>query len=145
MRFIAVNLSKYFKNRMISIEHIAIWTIDLEKMKSFYCRFFGATANQKYVNIKTGFESYFLSFTKGARLEIMHSPSVVDIPKDILLQTKGLVHFAIAVGSIEKVNELTETLAYEGFTIIGKPRTTGDGYYESVVLDPENNRIEITV
>lgn len=129
----------------MSIEHIAIWTIDLEKMKSFYCRFFGATANQKYVNPETNFESYFLSFAKGARLEIMYSPAVVDIPKDILLKTKGLIHFAISVGSIEKVNQLTETLANEGFTVIGKPRTTGDGYYESVVLDPENNSIEITV
>lgn len=129
----------------MSIEHIAIWTIDLEKIKSFYCRFFGATANQKYVNPKTNFESYFLSFAKGARLEIMYSPAVVDIPKDILLKTKGLIHFAISVGSIEKVNQLTETLANEGFTVIGKPRTTGDGYYESVVLDPENNSIEITV
>ena len=75
----------------------------------------------------------------------MYSPTVVDIPKDILLKTKGLIHFAISVGSIEKVNQLTETLANEGFTVIGKPRTTGDGYYESVVLDPENNSIEITV
>ncbi len=130
----------------MSIEHIAIWTIDLEKMKSFYCQYFGAESNQKYVNPNTKFESYFLSFGEGStRLEIMYSPSVVDIPTDILQQTKGLVHFAISVGSIEKVNELTETLANDGFTVIGKPRTTGDGYYESVVLDPENNRIEITV
>lgn len=130
----------------MSIEHIAIWTIDLEKVRSFYCQYFGAKSNQKYVNPNTNFESYFLSFDEGStRLEIMYSPSVVDIPIDILQKTKGLVHFAISVGSIEKVNELTETLANDGFTVIGKPRTTGDGYYESVVLDPENNRIEITV
>ncbi|MET3126447.1 lactoylglutathione lyase [Arcicella rosea] len=103
----------------MSIEHIAIWTIDLEKMKSFYCRFFGATANQKYVNPKTNFESYFLSFAKGARLEIMYSPTVVDIPKDILLKTKGLIHFAISVGSIEKVNQLTETLATKALQLLG--------------------------
>ncbi len=30
------------------------------------------------------------------------------------------------------------------FEIAGAPRTTGDGYYESVVLDPEKNIIEIT-
>lgn len=115
-------------------------------MKAFYCQYFGAKSNQKYVNSNTNFESYFLSFDEGStRLEIMYSPSVVDIPTDILQKTKGLVHFAISVGSIEKVNELTETLANDGFSVIGKPRTTGDGYYESVVLDPENNRIEITV
>ena len=42
------------------------------------------------------------------------------------------------------VDSLTETLRKDGFEIIGEPRTTGDGYYESVVLDPDKNRIEIT-
>jgi lactoylglutathione lyase len=28
--------------------------------------------------------------------------------------------------------------------LLGEPRRTGDGYYESVILDPEGNRIEIT-
>lgn len=27
---------------------------------------------------------------------------------------------------------------------ISGPRTTGDGYYESCILDPEGNQIEIT-
>ena len=30
-----------------------------------------------------------------------------------------------------------------GFKIIGEPRTTGDGCYESVFLDPDGNRVEI--
>jgi lactoylglutathione lyase len=33
----------------------------------------------------------------------------------------------------------------DGIQVIGEPRTTGDGYYESVVLDPEGNRVEVTV
>jgi lactoylglutathione lyase len=32
------------------IEHIAIWTSDLEQMKSFYMRYFGAKCNTKYHN-----------------------------------------------------------------------------------------------
>lgn len=56
----------------MKIEHIGLWTTDLEKMKAFYCDFFKATANEKYHNQKSGFQSYFLSFTDGARLEIMH-------------------------------------------------------------------------
>jgi lactoylglutathione lyase len=32
----------------------------------------------------------------------------------------------------------------EGVAVLDGPRRTGDGYYESVVLDPEGNRIEIT-
>ncbi len=59
-------------------------------------------------------------------------------------QYKGLIHFAVSTASPGNVNLLTEQLRSNGFTIIGEPRTTGDGYYESVVLDPEENRIEIT-
>ena len=29
------------------------------------------------------------------------------------------------------------------YEIAGGPRRTGDGYYESVVFDPDGNRIEI--
>ncbi|MFX3641440.1 MAG: VOC family protein [Candidatus Pristimantibacillus sp.] len=72
------------------IEHVAIWTKDFEKMKSFY-------------------ENFFNSIVK------------------------------------EKVNELTDRLKKEGFQVLDGPRTTGDGYYESVVLDPEMNRLEITI
>lgn len=57
----------------------------------------------------------------------------------------GLAHIAIGMGSIDAVNALTETLRNDGFRILNEPRTTGDGYYESLVLDPEGNRIEITV
>ena len=39
---------------------------------------------------------------------------------------------------------MTRNLADAGYAVLKKPHMTGDGYYESVVLDPENNRIEIT-
>lgn len=58
--------------------------------------------------------------------------------------TEGLAHFAISVGGKEKVNDLTELLRSENYTIFSEPRTTGDGYYESVVLDPEGNYLEIS-
>ena len=57
----------------------------------------------------------------------------------------GFIHLAFSVGSEDKVNALTAKLAEDGFEVLEGPRRTGDGYYESVVLDPENNRIEITV
>ncbi|HAO26646.1 MAG TPA: glyoxalase, partial [Chryseobacterium indologenes] len=50
---------------------------------------------------------------------------------------------AFSAGSKEKVDDLTNLLRQDGYTIAGEPRTTGDGYYESVILDPENNIIEI--
>ncbi len=127
----------------MKIEHIAIWTLDIEKMKRFYLRFFDLKSNEKYYNPKKKFSSYFLAFDNGARIELMHKPEITEFieKSDSKL---GLTHFAISVGSKEKVNTLTELIRENGYPIIGEPRTTGDGYYESVIADPEGNQIEIT-
>ena len=127
----------------MKIEHIAIWTSDLEKMKDFYLHFFELESNEKYYNPKKEFSSYFLSFEKGARIELMHRPDISEFMDNMDAQL-GLTHFAISVGSKEKVDAFTETIRKNGFKVIGEPRTTGDGYYESVIADPEGNLIEIT-
>ncbi|MEM6763452.1 MAG: VOC family protein [Bacteroidota bacterium] len=127
------------------IEHIALWTYSLEKMRAFYQQYFEATPNEKYVNPTKGFESYFLTFGTGARLELMQMEGIAQNPFLPDQQHTGFIHFAMSVGSEAEVDRLTEQLRTDGFPIIGEPRTTGDGYYESVVLDPDGNRIEITV
>jgi lactoylglutathione lyase len=128
------------------IEHIAIWTNNLESLKSFYETYFQAQSNQKYVNSRTQFASYFLRFPSGgARLEVMTKPGIMASVDDVALPCVGLAHVAFAVGSKEAVDTLTTRLAADGFTVVGQPRTTGDGYYESCVLDPDGNRVEITV
>jgi lactoylglutathione lyase len=127
------------------IEHIALWVKDLEEMKSFYTRFFGATTGSKYHNEAKQFQSYFLTFASGARLELMHRPQVSPLPDASEALYQGYVHMAFATGSREAVDKLTLALRQAGFTVADCPRQTGDGYYESVVLDPEQNRIEITV
>jgi lactoylglutathione lyase len=127
----------------MKIEHIAIWTLDIEKMKDFYVTYFQTSAGEKYINVNKSFQSYFLIFDDGCRLELMQMPGVPD--SNQTEQYIGLTHLAIAVGSKERVDHLTEQLRKDGYKIIGEPRTTGDGYYESVILDPEDNRIEITV
>lgn len=126
------------------IEHLAIWTKDIEKMKTFYLEYFEVSANEKYFNPTKKFSSYFLSFPSGTRIELMHRP---EISKQLegLEQNLGLAHFAIALGSKQKVDDLTHTLRMKGYSILGEPRTTGDGYYESVITDPEGNQIELTV
>jgi lactoylglutathione lyase len=129
----------------MKIEHIAIWCRDLEKEKDFYTKYFNATAGAKYFNPKKLFESYFLTFDSGCRLELMYRPDIAQIHSNISDEFTGLTHFAISVESKSAVDELTEILRKDGYIIAGEPRTTGDGYYESVVLDPEGNRIEITV
>lgn len=129
----------------MKIEHIAIWVKDLEQMRKFYCQYFDASAGEKYTNPKKQFESYFLSFANGMRLELMHMPGIPDSTNNAYKQFSGLIHFAISAGDERKVNELTRQLVNDGFELIDGPRWTGDGYYESVILDPEKNRIEITI
>ena len=92
------------------ISHIAMYVQDLEVVKEFYIRFFGAKAGELYHNPKTGLKSYFLSFDEGTRLELMNLPEMQD-------QKKVLVRMGYIAG---------------------------DGYYESTVLGPEDNQIEIT-
>ena len=91
------------------------------------------------------FSSYFLNFDAGARLEIMQMSSVPESAGNPYKQFAGIIHIAISVGSAEKVDTLTSDLSRDGYQVLDGPRKTGDGYYESVVLDPENNRVEITV
>ena len=129
----------------MKIEHIAIWVRDLERMKAFYETYFEGKSNELYHNPKKQFSSYFISFSQGCRLELMHSPAFLPILSEMDKETIGLAHFAISVGTRERVDKLTAKLKVDGYTVVGLPRTTGDGYYESVVLDPENNRIEITI
>ena len=129
----------------MKIEHLAIWVNDLEGMKAFYETYFNGKANAKYRNDKKQFESYFLTFEEGCRLELMHRPDIPANENDLRKEYIGIIHFAISVGSKETVDALTEQLREDGYQIVGEPRWTGDGYYESVVLDPEKNRIELTI
>lgn len=126
------------------IEHIAFWTTDLERFKQFYITYFGAVAGTNYVNPAKGFESCFLSFLDGARIEAMKTTTLSPVSLEPGSQRMGLTHLAIAVGSEQQVDALTQRLIAGGFSILDGPRLTGDGYYESVVLDPDGNRIEIT-
>jgi len=130
----------------MKIEHIAIWVKNLEITKDFFIKFFNAIPGEKYHNPAKQFTSFFLSFEKGARLELMHKPQIAQGTNPSLENEQlGIIHMAISVGSKQKVDQLTESNKKAGYTILGDPRTTGDGYYESVIQDPDGNRIEITI
>lgn len=129
-----------FKN--MHIEHIAIWTRDLEALKDFYTKHFGCVSSPMYTNSEKGFRSYFLSFESGARLELMSVDSLVD---RALLPGVGYAHFAISLGSEQAVRRFTAHLEAQGVSVVSLPRYTGDGYFESVIMDPDGNRLELTV
>jgi lactoylglutathione lyase len=127
------------------IKHIAIWSEDIDKLRGFYETYFQAKAGKRYVNPAKQFESYFLSFASGASLELMQRPGISQLPDDRDAQFVGFSHLAISVGSKEEVDSLTARLEKDDFQVVSKPRQTGDGFYESCILDPDGNEVEITI
>ena len=123
------------------IEHVGLFVSDLEKARAFYEKYFAAAAGEKYHNPRTGFSSYFLTFSDGARLELGHLDHLANDSENRL----GFAHLAISLGSKEEVNQKVDQLTKDGFTLTSGPRVTGDGYYEAVVLDLDGNKLELTI
>lgn len=128
------------------IDHVAIWVRDLERMRAFYEQYFAATASENYVNPAKGFSSYFLSFGGGdsTRLELMHREDITSAG-DVGAEHWGYAHLAMSLGSQVAVDQMAQRLRDDGYELLDGPRTTGDGYYEALLLDPEGNRLEITI
>ncbi len=126
----------------IRIEHVAIWTRDLERMREFYVAMLNGRSGPLYQNPRTGFRSYFVSFAEGARLELMSRPAT-QAQGDAGAEVLGYAHVAFRVGGREAVDRLVARLEAQGVPVVGRPRRTGDGYYEAVLEDPEGNRIEL--
>jgi lactoylglutathione lyase len=129
----------------MAIDHVAIWTGQLEKLKEYYLKYFNGQANVKYLNKERHFESYFISFNSGTRLELMQMPGIPQNLNDpIEKQYLGIIHLSFKMETIERVNEKYQELKNDGFRILRGPRKTGDGYWEFETLDPDNNRIEVS-
>ena len=127
----------------MKIEHIALYVDHLEEARDFFVTYLGGTSNAGYVNESKGFRSYFITFSDGARLELMNEKDVK--PTDKRERKLGYTHLAFSLGSKEKVDEITDKLIKAGFDKISGPRTIGDGYYESCMFGFEDNVIELTV
>jgi len=79
------------------------------------CEIRVSCAGSAYRNDARDVDSCFLEFDGGARLAILRS------------------------GRLDLVDS-----AAGGHPVLDGPRRTGDGYYVSVVLDPDGNRVEVT-
>ena len=134
--FVSVFLLLYTRKKKNYINHIAIWVNDLEGIKNFYCDNFEASCGDKYINSKKGFSSYFITFSTGCRIELMHQS---------ISENNTQNHFTISVGSRNNVDSMVKSLKTKGVKLVSPPRTTGDGYYEAVIKDPEGNLVEITI
>ena len=126
------------------IDHIALFCKDLEQMRQFFIDHFEATSNEQYHNARTGLRTYILTFPDGStRLEVMQRPDTIAAnPSNPNI---GFIHMSLAVGSKEAVDAKTQKLRDAGYQVVSGPRVTGDGYYESCILGPENIQIEITI
>lgn len=127
----------------MKIDHVGLFVKDIEKTVKFYETYFEAKSSEKYHNPVSTFSSRFLTFPDGARIEVcsrddlnLHRTSGFPL---------GYMHLAFSLGSKEAVDDLTSRIEAGGYRHLSGPRTTGDGYYESVVCDPEGNQIELTV
>jgi lactoylglutathione lyase len=129
----------------MNIDHVAIWTTQLERLKDYYVKYFDGRANEKYINIERHFESYFVSFESGSRLELMQMKGIPQNMNDTTVkQYLGIIHLAFGVETMNMVDEKLTELENDGYKILKGPRKTGDGYYEFETLDPDNNRIEVS-
>jgi lactoylglutathione lyase len=126
----------------LRVEHVGLWVRNLELMRDFYVAELGGRAGPLYENARTGFRSYFLAFGDGARLELMSRPldQAAEKPDP---ETFGYAHVAFRLDSRGAVDAAVDRLEAVGVVVLGRPRLTGDGYYEAVVRDPEGNRIEL--
>jgi lactoylglutathione lyase len=107
-------------------------------------KYFDGTSNKKYQNPESKFESYFISFESGSRLELMKKPGIPSNLNDVVeKQHLGLIHLSFGMKNTEQVNEKCKLLSDNGYKILRGPRKTGDGYWEFETLDPDNNRLEV--
>ena len=122
------------------LHHLALWSRRIELLRDFYTTYFDGRAGEKYENPAKGFESYFVTFADGVTLELMRR---TDVTAPDAAQHLGLAHFAVGCESRAEVDRHTERLRADGHPVLSEPRTTGDGYYESAVGDPDGNLVEL--
>jgi lactoylglutathione lyase len=135
--------SDAFHPAIAQIDHIALATNDVERLCDFY-RQLGAMASPVSTDPDTGLRSRVLDFC-GVCLELFERPGSREGAADDAL-APGLMHLGFALGSADAVDEFSRVLATAGHRVLERPHRTGElGRYESVVLDPDGNRLKLTV
>jgi lactoylglutathione lyase len=135
--------SDAFHLAVAQIEHIALATSDVERLCDFY-QLLGAMASPPSADPGTGLRSCVLDFC-GVRLELFERPGRREGAADDAL-APGLMHIGFALGSADAVDELSRVIATAGHRVLERPHRTGElDRYESVVLDPDGNRLKLTV
>src|SRR5438270_13946804 len=110
----------------MKLDHVAIWAADIELMRTFYERYFGARSNSKYENERKRFTSYFLTFPGGGRLELMHRPDIQRISdSQSSREFIGYGHLGVEVGSRAGVDALNRRVQGQRVAVLDGPRVAG--------------------
>ena len=132
-----------FQPTVAQVEHIALATNDVECLCDFY-RLLGAAAVPPSADPGIGLRTCVLDFC-GVRLELVERPGRRGGAAGDAL-APGLLHLGFALGSADAVDELSRVIATAGHRVLERPHRAGErGRYESVVLDPDGNRVKLTV
>ncbi len=122
----------------MKLDHIAVWTRDIDRLAAFWRETFSAEVGPVYESRnQVGFRSRFVTLPGGLRLELMSSPAhaATEAP-----DRTGLAHIALSLDGEDAVDAAALRLAAY---LVAAPRRAGDGYYEAVFRDPDGNLIEL--
>jgi len=127
----------------MKLDHIAIWTNQLEVLKDFYERFFDGKAGELYEDATANIVCCYVYFPEGSKLELLQAPQLRErhYPKKDRVQ--GYTHLAFDVGSKEKVDTITAEIEKAGYEIEAPARMITKWFYESAIFDPDGNIVEI--
>lgn len=140
----------------MTIEHIAITTADIDRLRRFYSTYFGMEAEAEITGSTGSRITFMHSPDGGARIELMQKPQTADRPVVPPLGQAdaqsgerpatppcGYAHLAFAVGSEDAVSALIQRLAAAGVTILRQPKRTPSGTLLATIADPDGNPLEI--
>jgi lactoylglutathione lyase len=125
----------------MTLEHVALWTPNLERARQFYGDYFGAVATAWYHDPGRQVSAYLLSFASGARLELLQPAKLLAAGRGPVV---GYAYLTFASGSAATVQAVTERLRRAGYPIICEPEPSAEGSYQSIIADPDGNSIKIT-
>ena len=126
----------------MKMDHVAIVTKDIEKMKDFYVECFGAKRAKRWSNGQVTL--YFIEFDNGMQIELEQrdNPARYDIDRE---NSFGIAHLSFQVDTKAELDKITDELAAKGVPMRSGPTAYGDDFYESSFWDPDGNVVEIAV
>jgi len=124
------------------IERIALATSDLESVCDFYRRLGGVDSPS--TEREGDLRACSLDFC-GIRVDVFERPHGGGVAANDG-RSRRLLHLGFALGSADAVDELSQALEAAGHRVLEPPhRDRVSGRYESVVLDPDGNRLKLSV